>query len=596
MLPAVPEDVVPKDWRERKAQRQQHWSRLHGFKFGRKIGDWSKQDEEDAAAEAAAAASAHGGDFNEEDDAEFQAALLQSLGQGSGEIGRSAELAGEGADDGVPVEVSAVERRQQVQLQPVSEKHANPSTFHGGNPSVTAIAAQSVIEPVAEPVRAASKDAGIGTAPAAAPLAAAASAPHAAAANKASLSEREQASAHMQANIAHLRNTADFDDEAPAAERDAALRTQAAAQRPAVPAGSGAAIAQALNGRSADILSREQGAAKAATSAPAAPERRSAQQPAEPARVQHANATALQLRNSDGAAVQAVMPGHERQASALHQSQVPGAAHKQVPARGAARADVAVDVPTQHHVQAGASAAPVAAAPTAALAIATPTELADAVAPTAKRRTAAATACLEQPADASASKEALDAAVGPPTHPAFAHQVVAARAEPAAVPGPTVQRSAPTEDAERLKEDIAAAEAALEDDESDAELDLESLVDAGPDILAQLPASVQADVAALRAARSAAPLAPQQPAAPTPPVADQWTNGAVLRGEAVNGAAAGVAHDNVHSIAASAPEQPKLSRASGATIKETGQDFAAKLRSAATGITASAHLHPRPPQ
>lgn len=34
----------PKDWRERKAQRQKYWSLSQGFRFGRKLGDWGGPD------------------------------------------------------------------------------------------------------------------------------------------------------------------------------------------------------------------------------------------------------------------------------------------------------------------------------------------------------------------------------------------------------------------------------------------------------------------------------------------------------------------------------------------------------------------------
>jgi hypothetical protein len=40
---AVLEDLPAKDWRERMEKRQAHWSRVHGFKMGKKLGDWSKK-------------------------------------------------------------------------------------------------------------------------------------------------------------------------------------------------------------------------------------------------------------------------------------------------------------------------------------------------------------------------------------------------------------------------------------------------------------------------------------------------------------------------------------------------------------------------
>lgn len=34
-------------WKERMKQRQKYWSLSHGFKFGRKLADWSKSDEQE---------------------------------------------------------------------------------------------------------------------------------------------------------------------------------------------------------------------------------------------------------------------------------------------------------------------------------------------------------------------------------------------------------------------------------------------------------------------------------------------------------------------------------------------------------------------
>lgn len=33
-----------KNWRERAKHRQKYWSRMNGFQFGRKLGDWGKED------------------------------------------------------------------------------------------------------------------------------------------------------------------------------------------------------------------------------------------------------------------------------------------------------------------------------------------------------------------------------------------------------------------------------------------------------------------------------------------------------------------------------------------------------------------------
>ncbi|KAK9861414.1 hypothetical protein WJX84_011927 [Apatococcus fuscideae] len=61
----------PLHWRERAAQRQKYWSLSHGFQFGRKLGDWGKDDQnEDVAAVAEAA---------EAEDEELQEAIRQSL-------------------------------------------------------------------------------------------------------------------------------------------------------------------------------------------------------------------------------------------------------------------------------------------------------------------------------------------------------------------------------------------------------------------------------------------------------------------------------------------------------------------------------------
>ena len=77
---AAAQDKVPKDWRERAAQRHQHWSRLHGFKLGRKIGDWAKQDE-DEQRDAEAASPRADREQLEREEAQVQAAILESLGQ-----------------------------------------------------------------------------------------------------------------------------------------------------------------------------------------------------------------------------------------------------------------------------------------------------------------------------------------------------------------------------------------------------------------------------------------------------------------------------------------------------------------------------------
>lgn len=37
-----------KNWRERASHRQKYWSRMTGFQFGRKLGDWGKDEDPDA--------------------------------------------------------------------------------------------------------------------------------------------------------------------------------------------------------------------------------------------------------------------------------------------------------------------------------------------------------------------------------------------------------------------------------------------------------------------------------------------------------------------------------------------------------------------
>lgn len=37
-----------RNWRERASQRQKYWSRMTGFQFGRKLGDWGKEGDPEA--------------------------------------------------------------------------------------------------------------------------------------------------------------------------------------------------------------------------------------------------------------------------------------------------------------------------------------------------------------------------------------------------------------------------------------------------------------------------------------------------------------------------------------------------------------------
>ena len=67
----------PQDWRERKAQRQKYWSVSQGFRFGRKLAEWG----EDAPARPR---SAHVASHDDEEDADVQEAIRQSLMRSQG--------------------------------------------------------------------------------------------------------------------------------------------------------------------------------------------------------------------------------------------------------------------------------------------------------------------------------------------------------------------------------------------------------------------------------------------------------------------------------------------------------------------------------
>lgn len=62
----------PRDWRERKAQRQKYWSVSQGFRFGRKLGEWG---EEPTSRGAAGRRESADGD----EDAQMQEAIRRSL-------------------------------------------------------------------------------------------------------------------------------------------------------------------------------------------------------------------------------------------------------------------------------------------------------------------------------------------------------------------------------------------------------------------------------------------------------------------------------------------------------------------------------------
>lgn len=60
----------PKDWRERKAQRQKYWSVSQGFKFGRKLAEWGEEPP---------ARPSRTGNEDGEEDGEVQEAIRLSL-------------------------------------------------------------------------------------------------------------------------------------------------------------------------------------------------------------------------------------------------------------------------------------------------------------------------------------------------------------------------------------------------------------------------------------------------------------------------------------------------------------------------------------
>ena len=62
----------PKDWRERKAQRQKYWSQSQGFRFGRKLGEWGEEPP-------ARPLSGHTGSKDGDEDVEMQEAIRRSL-------------------------------------------------------------------------------------------------------------------------------------------------------------------------------------------------------------------------------------------------------------------------------------------------------------------------------------------------------------------------------------------------------------------------------------------------------------------------------------------------------------------------------------
>lgn len=69
----------PKDWRERKAQRQKYWSVSQGFRFGRKLGEWGEDPP-------SRPLSGHTGSKDGDEDAEMQEAIRRSLMETSGAL------------------------------------------------------------------------------------------------------------------------------------------------------------------------------------------------------------------------------------------------------------------------------------------------------------------------------------------------------------------------------------------------------------------------------------------------------------------------------------------------------------------------------
>ena len=67
----------PKDWKERKAQRQKYWSVSQGFRFGRKLGEWGEEPP-------ARPPSGNIGSKDGDEDMEMQEAIRRSLMETSG--------------------------------------------------------------------------------------------------------------------------------------------------------------------------------------------------------------------------------------------------------------------------------------------------------------------------------------------------------------------------------------------------------------------------------------------------------------------------------------------------------------------------------
>ena len=74
----------PKDWRERKAQRQKYWSLSQGFRFGRKLADWGGFEEGDPRAQLPPLPQTE----RDSEDADMQEAIRRSLIDAQGKSSR----------------------------------------------------------------------------------------------------------------------------------------------------------------------------------------------------------------------------------------------------------------------------------------------------------------------------------------------------------------------------------------------------------------------------------------------------------------------------------------------------------------------------
>ena len=75
----------PKDWKERKAQRQKYWSVSQGFRFGRKLEEWGEDPP-------ARPTSGRTGSKDGDEDAEMQEAIRRSLTDAPGQHSSAANV------------------------------------------------------------------------------------------------------------------------------------------------------------------------------------------------------------------------------------------------------------------------------------------------------------------------------------------------------------------------------------------------------------------------------------------------------------------------------------------------------------------------